>query len=194
MSNNPFVGWKEKDVQDHNDRIARRVKYGITPAVPPPVNHALYNIGKPVLEPVILFSGISLSAGTRREVKKFVAKMTAIGAPRMTRADAWKKRPAVLRYFAARDQLRSFVPAQECPDELHWKAWLPMPESWSKAKKKRMDGLPHRQKCDRDNIDKFLGDGLFHEDKGVWGGSQYKFWCYEGAQRIEIEMVYYVKG
>jgi len=45
--------------------------------------------------------------------------------------------------------------------DVSWDAYLPMPKSWSKKKKSAMAGRPHRQKPDRDNIDKAApGDSL----------------------------------
>jgi len=109
--------------------------------------------------------------------------------PRMTRADKWKKRPAVMRYRAFCDELRSkFSPeAPETPIVLIFN--LPMPKSWSKKKKIAMDGKPHLQRPDLDNLEKAWNDALHKEDSAVWNCWSRKFWSYTGS--IEIN---YRKG
>ena len=45
---------------------------------------------------------------------------------------------------------------------------MPMPKSWSKTKKLEMDGKPHQQKPDLDNLIKAVKDCLLIEDSHVW--------------------------
>lgn len=46
--------------------------------------------------------------------------------------------------------------------------YLPMPASWSKKKRRAMNGAPHQQKPDVDNLTKALLDALCEEDSFVW--------------------------
>lgn len=61
---------------------------------------------------------------------------------------------------------------------------MPMPPSWSAKEKARMDGAPHQQTPDKDNLEKALLDAVFGQDKHVWDGRVSKLWGYEGAIRI----------
>jgi Holliday junction resolvase RusA-like endonuclease len=107
-----------------------------------------------------------------------VATVIPIGKPRMTQRDRWKKRPAVLRYHEFKDSLRNQVGhlIPKNVETLSWVAYLPIPKSWSKKRKAEMTGKPHRQKPDRDNIDKAILDTLFEEDSGVAFGHLSKYW------------------
>ena len=65
-----------------------------------------------------------------------VLQIAPVSKPRMTRAERWKKRQSVLKFFAFRDAVRQYC-------ETHAIAWwsfeiefhVPMPKSWSKKKK-----------------------------------------------------------
>lgn len=104
-----------------------------------------------------------------------VYNITPLGKPRMTRADKWKKRPEVLRYRAFCDEVRlNKVTLQE--SGYHVIFVLPMPPSWSKKKRALMDGKPHQQKPDKDNLEKALLDALFGEDSHIWDGRVTKIW------------------
>lgn len=120
-------------------------------------------------------------------VQTFTVYLTPMGAPRMTRADTWKKRPVVLQYRAYKDAIRHACKGidPQC-SSLSWFAYLPMPASWSAKKKAAMSGLLHRQKPDRDNIDKGILDSLFKADQGIAVGSINKFWDDGKGPRIEI--------
>lgn len=119
---------------------------------------------------------------------------TPIGKPRQTRADKWKRRDCVVRYrdFAddarlAFNRLRKF---SDAPLSLSWRAYFEMPASWSKKRKAEMAGQPHRQKPDRDNIDKAIMDALFEDDAGVAFGTTAKYWDDGKGARIELELVW----
>ena len=66
-------------------------------------------------------------------------KITAVSKPRMTRADTWKKRPCVTKYWAYKDELNELVKGidVELDDELFIEFYMPMPKSWSKKKENR---------------------------------------------------------
>lgn len=104
----------------------------------------------------------------------------------MTRADAWKKRPAVLRYRAFRDDVRAHQVVFGNGDRVTF--WLPMPESWSEVKRVRQDGQPHQQRPDIDNLLKALLDAIYDDDAAIWhiGGAQ-KRWARDGAIEIHGE-------
>ncbi len=87
-------------------------------------------------------------------------------APRMTRADRWKKRPCVLRYFDFKEEVsrqKIFVINGDAITFV-----MPMPKSWSKKKAKRLDGQPHTQVPDIDNLLKALLDSCYTQDKGIY--------------------------
>ena len=113
-----------------------------------------------------------------------------VGKPRMTQRDKWAKRPCVLRYWAFSDEFKIRIGKSsiyQTNGELSWKAVFAMPNSWSKSKKFLMKGLPHRQKPDRDNIDKAILDSLFKEDSNIHKGSIEKIWDDGKGERIELE-------
>jgi Holliday junction resolvase RusA-like endonuclease len=125
---------------------------------------------------------------------KFIIPGNAIGKPRMTRSDKWKRRPCVLRYRAWADMVRREVrkqvgslPPAERVLSLNWVATFVPPKSWNKAKKDAAIGTIHRQKPDRDNIDKALLDVLYEEDKAIGAGRIVKRWGNEAKLEIEIE-------
>lgn len=108
-------------------------------------------------------------------------------APRMTRADRWKKRPCVLRYFLWKDEIK-----RQCnqngytlTEKLNITFVVPMPESWSNKKRTIMNGQPHRQRPDRDNFLKAFQDAFDGDDGFVWDGNTRKVWGIEG--RIIVE-------
>ena len=103
-----------------------------------------------------------------------------VAKPRMTKRDTWKGRPCVLRYWAFRDRVAAKrVDVPQCG--WHVVFVMPMPPSWSKAKCGRMNGKPHKQQPDKDNLEKGLLDAVFGEDKVVWDGWTSKVWGKRGA-------------
>jgi Holliday junction resolvase RusA-like endonuclease len=108
----------------------------------------------------------------------------------MTRQDKWKNppRPAVARYWAFKDEVnrqeKGVIPKDT--NNLSWIAYIPIPKSWTKAKKIAMAGVLHRQTPDRDNIDKAILDALFKEDSGVATGTLTKRWDDGAGPRIEL--------
>jgi Holliday junction resolvase RusA-like endonuclease len=92
--------------------------------------------------------------------------------PRMTRA-FWT--PACKRYFAYADELRKLDPQVDW-EYLELTFVMPIPKSWSKKKKKAMDGQPHRQVPDLDNLVKAFQDALLENDSDVW--------CYRNVKKV----------
>lgn len=105
-------------------------------------------------------------------------------APRMTKADAWKKRPCVLRYFAFKDEVKLKNVNYECGQEIIFV--IPFPKSYSKKKKESLDGKPHLLKPDVDNLLKALLDAIFNKETGkddahIWHiGDIKKVWGHDG--------------
>lgn len=119
-------------------------------------------------------------------------KQTPLGKPRQTRADKWKQRDCVIRYRDFADKARlafgRITKFETAPLSLSWRAYFELPESWSKKRKAEMAGQPHRQKPDRDNIDKAILDALFLDDSGVAFGTMAKYWDDGQGARIELEI------
>lgn len=110
-----------------------------------------------------------------------------LGKPRQTQRDKWKKRPAVQKYRAWADLARlcaGVLPPPAIIARLDWKAYFAPPPSWSKKAAAAAIGQLHRQKPDRDNIDKAVLDALFPEDSGIAAGTIAKFW--DDVPRLEI--------
>lgn len=101
--------------------------------------------------------------------------------PRMTRADRWKKRPCVLRYWDFADVLRAAAAAQnfELGDRIKIEFHIAMPKSWSKKKRSEMEGRPHKSKPDLDNCIKSCADILKKEDKTIYEITATKSWSRE---------------
>ena len=120
--------------------------------------------------------------------------ITPIQAPRMTRADAWKKRPIVLKYRAFRDAVQAEMKKVDLGgatwkdlDTLVVNFYIPMPPSWSKKKKETMAGAMHQQKPDLDNLIKAILDSIFRDgdDCRVAAVVARKFWI-AGSGKIII--------
>ena len=112
--------------------------------------------------------------------------VSPVPKPRQSRSDKWRVRPEVLRYRLFCDTLRLQAHTQkfQLPDSFAVEFILPMPKSWSLKKKKAMNGKPHRQTADIDNLLKALIDALLSEDKQVWDVHASKRWGTEGQIRI----------
>lgn len=98
--------------------------------------------------------------------------------PRMTRADAWKKRKAVVDYFLFKDNINIQAKDQEfkISDRHSITFIIEMPKSWSIKKKNAMNGKPHQQRPDLDNMCKSLWDSLLEEDGSVYYVEAEKKW------------------
>lgn len=102
-----------------------------------------------------------------------------MGKPRMVRSDVWRKRPAVLSYWAYADDLRLQARQKQFNfplDGCHIRFLISMPESWSKRKRRELENQPHQQKPDIDNLVKGVMDALLDDDAGVWRISADKLW------------------
>lgn len=106
-------------------------------------------------------------------------KIVPVPKPRMTRADSWKKRPAVMRYWEFCDTLRELY-KKEVPHSVYLVFHIPMPKSWSKKMKTSMIGKPHKQKPDIDNLQKSFLDALCKDDSYVYRIRAEKYWSDKG--------------
>lgn len=91
----------------------------------------------------------------------------------------------MLRYRAFRDEVL-FRKVDVPEDGASITFVMPMPKSWSKAKKLAMNGKLHKQKPDLDNLLKALIDAVYCDDCSVssYAGIR-KIWGYEGSIIIE---------
>jgi len=123
-------------------------------------------------------------------VNVFIATLDPVAKPRMTKRDAWAKRPCVQRYWAFKDEIVRQAEEQgfTFPESHATIAFtIPMPKSWSKKKREQMNGQPHQQKPDLDNYVKAVFDSLLDEDCRVWHMSGVsKAWGEQGRISIFI--------
>jgi Holliday junction resolvase RusA-like endonuclease len=102
--------------------------------------------------------------------------------PRMTRADKWKQRPSVMRYRAFADEWRLKVPRDYDLNGCNIQFTIGMPKSWSKKKKREMEGEPHTQTPDLDNLLKAVCDAHMGDDSGIHTlGGLSKVWGQSGS-------------
>jgi Holliday junction resolvase RusA-like endonuclease len=121
---------------------------------------------------------------------RIVVPGVPVGKTRMTRPDKWKKRPNVTRYRDWCDTVRGVVGKVPDPREvvaLNWTAYFEPPASWSKKRRAAAIGELHRNKPDRDNIDKAVLDCLFAQDSAIAHGTLNKLWDWNA--RLEVEIV-----
>lgn len=117
----------------------------------------------------------------------------AVPAPRMTRADRYKKRPCVLRYRAWRDTVRAAfgdsIPKPEDVETIEIRCYFRPTDKRLKETKHAIIGERHRQMPDRDNIEKGICDALWKRDDKLGGSRCDKWWDYEERTVIEIVLV-----
>lgn len=99
--------------------------------------------------------------------------------PRMTGRDKWKGRTIVLKYNAFKDEVRIRRMRLDLNHFYHVIFVLPMPKSWTAAKKKRLNFKPMQSVPDKDNLEKALLDALYQQDKNAWDGRVTKVWGHE---------------
>lgn len=96
-----------------------------------------------------------------------------------------------MRYREYADRLRELAEQVRftVPEEgMALAFYCPMPASWSKKKRRAMNGQPHRQKPDVDNMTKAFLDALCEEDSYVWNlAGQEKRWAEVGHIVVTIK-------
>ena len=96
-----------------------------------------------------------------------ILDIVPVPKPRMTRKDKWAERPSVLRYRAFADELRLKLDRDWDFNHCDIEFVIPMPPSWSKKQKALLDGMPHTQTPDIDNLQKALFDAHMAQDCGI---------------------------
>lgn len=118
-------------------------------------------------------------------------KIKPVGKPRMNKSDAWKKRPCVMRYWSFVREIQNIASNTEeyhdlITGSLRIVFVIPMPPSWSEKRRREMDGKPHLQKPDLDNLEKSILDALWPtDDSFVWNIRKTKLWGREGLILVE---------
>ena len=110
-----------------------------------------------------------------------------VSKPRMTRSDKWKQRDCVLRYRTFADELRLKYKRTKNQDSGSFNIVfsIKMPDSWPLKKQIDMDGKPHRQKPDIDNLIKSVFDALFEDDSFIYRVQAEKVWGKNGSILIQ---------
>ena len=126
---------------------------------------------------------------------QFSINITPIGKPRMTRSDAWRKRPAVVRYFMYKDALvaaanRAGIDGSKPPEHVKIYAEFKPPNSWSKKKAAAHILKLHQQKPDCDNILKGVVDCIWQADQKISKMYVQKIW----AEKDRLTIVAKYKG
>lgn len=111
--------------------------------------------------------------------------ITPIGKPRQTQSDRWKQRPVVMRYRAFADELRLKY-REDLPSSVHLTFYIAMPKSWSKKRRLAMQGSPHQQKPDFDNLAKSVCDALLVDDSVIWRCLVEKYWSEDSGLEIDL--------
>lgn len=123
-------------------------------------------------------------------MKRIKIDIRPVPKPRQTQADRWKKRPVVERYREYADNLREQMEGTVLPDSGIVLIFnMPMAKSWKQSKRDHMNGMPHQQRPDIDNLIKGVLDALLEEDCVVWSIAASKFWAEEGSLEIILPEV-----
>jgi Holliday junction resolvase RusA-like endonuclease len=108
-------------------------------------------------------------------LKKRVISVNPIAKPRMTNRDKWKKRQCVRKYFNYKNFLKAnLITIQNSSNHIIFV--IEMPRTWSMKQKIRMEGIPHQNRPDCDNLLKGFLDSVVKEDKLIWDIKISKIW------------------
>jgi len=123
---------------------------------------------------------------------KYIFNIKPLPKPRMTAGDRSGYRKCVRDYWDYKKELinQANKLGYKLPDILEDVTFcLPMPVSWSQKKKILMDGKPHQQTPDIDNLIKALFDSLTNSDANIHTLKNIrKIWGLEGQI---VEYIYY---
>ena len=124
----------------------------------------------------------------------YLFDLIPFGAVRMTKRDTIftnpnhpdpkkRQREAVTKYFAFKNALsaQALMMGYELKKTLDIVFIVPLPESYSNIKKKKLIGMPCKKKPDIDNYVKAVLDTLKKEDGDVWLLSAIKIYGYLGS-------------
>lgn len=124
------------------------------------------------------------------DVRTVVLPVSPCAKPRMTRSDKWKERPIVAKYRAFCDELRynwNLAGLDDVPAEISLVFRMPMPPSWGNKKRREMNGQPHQQTPDIDNLCKAVLDALLSNDSHIYSVQMSKYWATNGAIEVGIK-------
>lgn len=112
-------------------------------------------------------------------------------APRMTQRDKFAPSKAVSKYFGFRNEMKYLAYIQgleNLPGSIDSiKFSIPMPASWSQKKRSEMNGNPHTQTPDLDNLVKGTLDALCPVDSHIHTiGAIKKIWSETGSIKISV--------
>ena len=104
-----------------------------------------------------------------------------MGKVRMSRADVWRKRPCVTKYWEFKDRLVAQAKEQnfELGNIVTMHFSICMPKSWSKKKREQMYRTPHCNKPDLDNMEKSVMDILRKDDSSIHTLFATKTWGFD---------------
>lgn len=114
--------------------------------------------------------------------KQIIFNIDPIPKPRMTIGDRSKHRPIVVRYWNFKSKLQLLAAEinytiGDCLDiEFH----IAMPDTLNVGDKFALNGTPHKERMDIDNLTKAFLDCLDSEDKHIWNLHARKVWSYTG--------------
>jgi Holliday junction resolvase RusA-like endonuclease len=110
-----------------------------------------------------------------------------VAKPRMTRSDAWKKRPVVEKYWKFKDSINAQAKKQNFKLGRAYKVTfiVALPKSMSMKRKNALNGKPHMLRPDLDNMLKSLNDCLMEEDSSVHYIAARKIWGIGGKIIVE---------
>jgi Holliday junction resolvase RusA-like endonuclease len=114
-----------------------------------------------------------------------------MGKPRMTRRDQWlvgeKMREVVARFWKYAEELRKAAKGKIPEDISGMKAdfYIAFPKSYSMKERLHLDGKPHEEKPDLDNLAKGVMDSLISNDQIISEIHCRKFWT-NGDPRTEV--------
>ncbi len=119
-------------------------------------------------------------------VIEMIYNIRPVPKPRMTQRDKWAKRPPVLRYIAFKNECKLHkVKFHESGSHVIF--YIEMPKSWTLKKKEKMNGEPHQQRPDVDNLLKALMDAVYGEDCTVYDIRVSKIWHFQPG--IEVKYI-----
>ena len=119
--------------------------------------------------------------------KEYILNVNPMPKPRMVKSDKWKNRTSVNHYWAFKDMLileKNRIGMPDLKDKFEIIFYIEMPSSWSKKKKSQMNGKPHQQKPDLDNMTKSVKDCLLKEDCKIYFEKAEKYWSEKGCIKI----------
>lgn len=115
----------------------------------------------------------------------FAVCSPAMGKPRMTQRDKWKKRPCVMRYRQWCDAIRAACPS---PPPAPTTSTIKIVALYATRDKKLL-GQMKRTKPDPDNIAKGILDALWEEDQAVGDLSISRRWSTIDMTVVEIHVI-----